>query len=516
MTSVNQRHPLYEKFEPVWEQMRDSYSGQRAVKQKNFLYLPPTQSMYLDGVESDNSPGYKAYQAYKLRAEFPDVFKQAVESAIGVMHNKPPIIEVPAALEPIIERATLRNESLECLLRRINEQQLICGRVGLMVDLPLNTRQNAPDAGALVTSQGTTERSVPYIALYECEKMINWDAGYRDGVNQETLNLMVLDESEYERQSDFSWDYVQKYRVLVLSSNEEIESGRNEDFVNVTEGTYQVGVFREQNESFVRSSLITPMFRGASLEMIPFTMISSKDITFEPEEPPLLGLSEMAMSAYRQSADYEQSLHMQGQDTLVIIGGNDDGEAVRIGAGSMISVPLQGDAKFIGVDSAGLEEQRIAHENKLSAGSSRAGQLLDTVSRERESGEALTIRVAARTASLKQVALAGAFGLQDALRKAAVWVGAKPEEVTVLPNLDFVDEQFDVESLVKMIMAKNSGAPISNETIHAYMVERDVTAFDYEEELDKIQNEEALGVGANMIDVDDNVEPNDVDETEET
>ena len=150
-------------------------------------------------------------------------------------------------------------------------------------------------------------------------------------------------------------------------------------------------------------------------------------------------------------------------------------------------------------------------ENDYNRARSKAGQLLDTVSRERESGEALTIRVAARTASLKQIALAGAFGLQQALRHCAMWVGADPEEVTVAPNLDFVDDNFDPADLVQLINAKNLGAPISVETIHEWLRERDVTSFDLEEELDKIVEEEAMGLGSSSDALPDDEEENDED-----
>ena len=135
---------------------------------------------------------------------------------------------------------------------------------------------------------------------------------------------------------------------------------------------------------------------------------------------------------------------------------------------------------------------------------------MDTVSRERESGEALNIRVAARTASLKQIALAGAFGLQQSLRQAAKWMGQNPEEVIVTPNLDFVDDNFMPADLVQLTSAKNMGAPISLRTIHDWVREKDVTALDFEEELRLIEEEASLSVGSsNEEDLDDDDEGGD-------
>ena len=489
--TVDAKHPDYIEFSEDWDTMRDTYRGERIVKEHGVKYLPATSGMIADGMTTANAPGLIAYNAYKKRAHFPDIVREAIEAAIGVMHQKPPVIDLPAALEPMREKATLRNESLEVLLRRINMEQLLTGRLGILADFPVDTRATAVDTKDVsdVVSRMAAPRDVPYLAMYTAETIINWDAGYRDGLGVDSLNFVALDESQQERQNDFSWDTVKKTRILILG----------EVNVNEPSGTgevYRVGVFREEGAMFDEAKLITPMYRGQTIDFIPFTIINSKDVVPNPDDAPLLGLANLVLSIYRQDADYKQTLFMQGQDTLVTIGATDDTETLRAGAGARISVPQGGDAKFIGVSSTGLAEQRQALENDRMRAASKGGQLLDSVSRERESGEALHIRVAARTASLKQIALAGAFGLQQALQHAARWVGANPDEVIVTPNLDFVSEVFDADQLLKLMSARNLGAPLSLETIHRIMQKKDFTEFDFEAELAKIDEEEALGLGA--------------------
>lgn len=487
---IDARHPLYVQLVSDWEQMRHTYAGQRTVKEQRFRYLPPTDGMVTDGVNNPNSLGYRAYNSYRMRARVPDFVREAAEAAIGVMHNKPPMIELPEALEPMRERATLRKESLEVLLRRINEAQLICGRLGLLVDFPVNTRGFASDlqSGVEVQTPGPLpEAVVPYIAFYECEKIINWDQGYRDGLGVETLNMVVLDESEFERTDNFEWTHEQKYRLLLLGDN---------DLTNVPTGTYSVGVFRENNTEFSTDALYVPTFRGNTLDEIPFTIINSKDVIADPDEPPLLGVSDLVLSIYRQDADYKQGLFMQGQDTLVVIADNADEASRMVGAGARLDLPANSDAKFIGVDSKGLQEMRASLENDKSEAQNKAGQLMDTVSRERESGEALNIRVAARTASLKQIALAGAYGLQQTLRHAARWLGVNEEEVVVTPNLDFVDEDFQTRELVQLMTAKTLGAPLSTRSVHNYLRSKDVTSMTFEAELEEIETEMEIGIGS--------------------
>ena len=101
----------------------------------------------------------------------------------------------------------------------------------------------------------------------------------------------------------------------------------------------------------------------------------------------------------------------------------------------------------------------------------------------------LRIRVAARTATLNRVALAGAYALESLLKIAAEWAGANPDEVEVRPNLDFVDDIMEGRDLVGLMTAKTLGAPYSLESIHRQMQERGLTDKSFEEELSAIEAE---------------------------
>lgn len=464
-------HPLYTDFLSDWTQLRDVYRGERRVKEKRELYLPPTQSMIDAGEVRRGSEGWFAYEAYLRRAVFHDVFRQAVEGAIGVMHRSGPTIELPPQLEPLRERATVRHESLAMLLRRINEEQLVTGRGGLLVELP-----NTDGAG------------LPFLAFYHAEDIRNWDEGERDLNVEESLNLVQLDETEFERTSGLEWEIVTKYRVLALGEidpNEPTGSG----------ATYSAGVYRQDRGGFDVSEAgqTVPMLAGRTLERIPFVFVNSRDVVPEPDNAPMLGLSNLALAIYRGEADYRQALFMQGQDTLVTLGFPDDDKRWRIGAGAAINLPAEGDAKFIGVTGTGLDEQRMALENDKRDARQTAGQILDETSRQ-ESGEALKVRVAARTASLTQVAITGAFALQEALRIAAEWVGADPEAVVVTPNLDFSGTPQSTEQGAMLLEARKE-RQITQRTYLEELRRRNLLAS--EVDIDEVL-EETRTMGASM------------------
>jgi hypothetical protein len=483
-------HPRYAVLSPDWRQLRDFARGERAVKAKTTEYLPPTQGMILDGFGNPNaySPasgngagtgryanlGQAAYDAYLLRAVFPEYVGDALEIFMGMLHNKSPVIELPPELEPMRTNASEMGEPLELLLQRINLEQLTTGRLGILLDLPVKPDPRNP---------------MPFIALYVGEAGRNWDA---DAIGDERaeLNFVVLDESGHRRNENFDWVVVSKYRVLVL---EDVDGKR----------TYRCGVYTNEGggaPEYDPEQLRTPAIRGKTLEQIPFVFVNSRDINPDPDEAPLMSLARLCAAIYRGEADYRQNLFMQGQDTLVIIGERAKPlvdptqelgeEPLRTGAGSRIELDIGGDAKYVGVQSQGLTEQRYALENDRKRAESRSGQLIDAAKGDKESGTALKTRVGAQTSTLNQIAKTGALALEMILKQAARWIGADPDKVKVTPNLEFADYQMSGQDLVNLMTAKRTqGAPLSMESIHRLMVQGNLTHFDYTTEQALIKTE---------------------------
>lgn len=478
--SVNSHHPRFSERLPDWRQLRDTYEGERAVKARRTVYLPPTSGMVADGFTETapaTSRGVQAYNAYLTRASVPGYVREAVQSMVGIMHTKPPVIELPAELEPMRELATLGNESLEMLLRRLNEEQLVTGRVGMLLDVPTLPTILAPNG----------KPALPFVAIYKAETIINWDDGSRDIPKPEALNLVVLDETEEVRGVDdpFTWEQRQQHRVLMLGpavSNEESDAGN----------VYRVAVVHDDAE-FDESKALSPSIRGNTLDRIPFVFANTKDVVAEPDRAPLIDLSNIVLTLFRCDADYRQALFGLAQDTLVVEGGDEE-KQYRTGVGACIVVPQGGSAEFIGTNSQGIPSLRDALNDDHGRAAARSGELLSDTGRAKESGEALHVRVAARTTTLRAIAITGAFALQEILRIAARWIGANPDAVKVTPNLDFVDSRMLAGELVELMEAKALGAPLSLESIHRTMLERGMTEKTWEEELEAIEGEGDLAI----------------------
>lgn len=472
--ALSSKHPAYIAMQDRWRTMRDTFAGEDQVKSQGELYLPTTEGMKLDGL-GPSDPGRIRYDAYKARAVFHDFVSDGVKFYLGLLHQKKPSINVPKQLEPMLEDLTVDHLNAEELLRKVNEQQLLTGRYGMLLDIPTNP---------VVTEDRPL---LPYVATYAAEAILNWDSGDRQQKeNVPLLNLVVLDESGYKRKSTFEWQIENAYRVLMLG----------DALQNEAEGQYRQGLFTGAAAEFSEASLIAPMIRGKTLERIPFVFVNAQDNLPNPDLPPLLGLARLSLAVYRLEADYRQNLFMQGQDTLVVIGGK-DGDEYRTGAGNAINIRATpgADAKFIGVSGTGLSEQREALENDKMAARNKAGQLIDTRSKAKESGDALNTRVAAQTATLNAVAYSGASALAYMLEQAAIWVGANPKDVDVTPNTEWTEEAFLPADLQALMTAKKLGAPLSLETIHDIMLDRGMTEKDFEEEMRLIGEEAPTVVG---------------------
>lgn len=467
-------HPLYLAQFPDWLQMVDTYMGERRVKEQGTKYLPATMAMEEDGM-TPNAPGWKAYQAYKKRAIFHDIIGEAIRAMVGVMHRKPPRIEVPDKLEPLLKRATPTDEPIQLLLRKINEQQLLNARIGLLLEAPTGVDVN---------------QALPWIVPYPATALVNWDVGTQE-IGERRTKMVVLNESEWERRSTFNWAWEVKHRVLCADPVELVP-----DWAAGSPRGYAVNILRDGRTDPDPAQFIFPSIGGRNLGFVPFVFVNANDLVPEPETPPLLGLGNLALAIYRGEADYRQNLFLQGQDTLVMTGMSDAGGDIRTGASAGLKLPKGADAKYIGVSAAGLDGQRKALQDLDAEASDRGAKLLDFNAGRASSGDALRIRVAARTTNLFSVARTGCYALERILKMAAEWIGENPDKVVVEPNLDFTEADFGGQDLSYFMQAKRMGAPISLRSIHNILKARDVTDMDYDEEIAEIESEgSGLGTG---------------------
>lgn len=471
IAALDTKNPYYLQREGDWTMMRDAFGGERYIKEKGEGYLPPTASQVKDNM-SYMQVGWRNYNAYRTRAVYHELIKPSLLAMLGVMHAKPAEIELPAKLDPMREAATFDGMGLQWLIAKINEQQMLMGRYGLMLDI-----QNG--AGPL---------AVPYILGYNAESIINWDSSKAgDDQGPRRLQLVVLNESGYERRAGLSWMQMMRFRVLARAGD--VRDLWDVSGPKITDDTY-IAAEVKQTQTATLADFDAPNIGGRLLNGIPFVFIGPRDLVPEPDIPLLMPMARIALAIYRTEADYRQALYMQGQDLLVITGQQADAEDSRqVGAFGSIDLPMGGTAEYIGTKSDGIKDMESSIQNDFKRAAQLGAQLLTERGNEAEAAQALNIRVASRTATLTTVAVAGAVGLERILKKAAEWVGADPKQVKVTPNLDFAEEQIQAQDLVYLMTGKNMGAPLSKKSIHGWLARNEFTAMTYEDEQAEIGRE---------------------------
>jgi len=460
--AVSQRHPLYCRMLPAWRICRDAYDGELCVKSKRECYLPPTPGMKKAMLDANKA---YVYENYLMRAEFPHKMSNMVRVGLGILWGKAASIKLTPRLQYLTKRATYDRQTLQDFMVEITEQQFVTGRCGFMFDMPKPRVVNGVE-------QGIAGVPTPYLCLYHAERIINWDEGPRTADGYRALNLVVLDESEDERQPGLTYTCVPKYRVLSLGP---IDTPAGQD---PSVGDYRYGQFadEEPNEEKMRTALLM----GKPIPFIPFYFVNAENTKVCPQQPPYLELALKSFSLYRQSADYEQQLHDQSQETPVIEGG-DDTKEYALGVGSVLTPPAGSKAYFMGLTGSGLAEMRVAYVNKMTDADRLGGQMIDTRSLQRESGESLKTRLASQTATLSSIAETCGEAVEKALKDLALLLGDNPDEVEVKPNTNFVNPELFAKTLVELMQAKNMGFPLPDQELYRMAQERGVSQPDFEE-----------------------------------
>ncbi|KKB09396.1 DUF4055 domain-containing protein [Devosia chinhatensis] len=413
---VSTKHPDYIARADQWQLMRNTSGGEGEVKAAGEEYLPQPS-----GFKAQADGGRALYAAYQKRAQFPEIVHPTIHGMVGVIHRTEAQIEMPEAMMPLWERATKDGLPLEALHRRITAELLTTGRYALLADA------------------ATEGSDLPWLAGYSGEALINW---------AHDRSLFVLDESGLKREG-FRWEQEQRFRVLELR-----------------DGRYQVQTYTGTERT--AGEIIEPTGKGnARLTEIPFVVIGARDLSLPPELPPLMGVGRSAIALYQLSADYRWQLFMTGQETLVVINGD---APTAVGAGAVIAIQ-QGDnvgtpdVKYVGPAGTGIGAHRTAIQDERAAAAQAGARLFSSEQKSAESGDALRIRFAAETATLTTIAQSSAQGLERALRHIAVMIGHDPEEVTVKPNLSFIDTSLSPAEAESLVRVWQEGA-ISYETLY--------------------------------------------------
>jgi hypothetical protein len=405
---IDSRHPLYDKNLPAWQRCRATFNGEDDVKAAGQDYLPKPGGL------SD-----KEYEHYTQRALFYEALGRTISGFVGAIARKDPTVVIPPKFEVVTDDVTADGLNLSELSKRLCSEAILQGRLGILVDY---------DA----------EADRAYLTTYTVETITNWQD-----------DRIILAETVYEPDPEdkFKLVAIDQYRQLWLD-----------------DGKYTVTVGRKvKTEGMVIPEWIpyetsVPSRRGKPIDKIPFFWLTPLGKTSRIEKPPLLGLVNVCLSHYRNSADLEWGRHFTGLPTLYITGIGDPDTVVNVGSTSAILLQnpdsKAGYVEFTGQGLSSLENALDGKEKMMAVlGASVFSQEKNGVEAE---GTA-RIRKSGETNLLMGVVCSVEETLEAALTFAAEWMGISGKiEVTL--NREFIDTKLDGPELTALVQAYQAGA----------------------------------------------------------
>ena len=405
---IDTRHPDY--LHKRYTLMRATAEGEDAVKKLTTQVLSKPSGIALAEKSGDADKMAKAkidWENYLFRADFTDLIGATTDGLVGLAFKNKWTFELGSRLGEMMEkRATPDGRTLDQLAVDVVRESLLTARQGLLSD-----------------NHGNFEdRKTPLISTYTAENIWNWGS-------DDDISFRVLREQKRKTGADrYAHDTEDHYRELLLE-----------------DGKYSVFLHSPNEEKkLIQQPVIE---QGLQKRMIPFVVVGAKSLDIDVDHQiPLWPMAKCLLKAYQVSADYQQVLHMTSQPTLFF---KMFGDSVPNVAGAMTTVhsnDKDADGKYIEFMGKGAEALHREIERKINQAMLYSHHLQEKSSGV-ESGQALSMRVQAKTATLQSVVNNAAAGLEQALKNCALWASTNPDEVKVTPNTKFSDSDIEANLL---------------------------------------------------------------------
>jgi hypothetical protein len=374
-------------------------------------------------------------QKYREGAQFTNFTSRTKSGLVGAIFRKDVIVELPDDIEYLIQDATGQNVSLSKLAQEGCDEVLQTGRWGLLTDYPISDENLSV---ADVESMNLKAR----IYAYKAESIINWNETVYNGVTK--VSLVVIKECIEKLMPDgFEWSEETQYRVLRLIDGEYVQYLYNQE---------------EQLVSFY-----TPKdSEGNSWDYIPFEIAGSENNNMHLDSIPMYDLSRLNIGHLINSADFEESVHITGQPTLIFSTDmsqemfeavNPDG--IKIGARRGHNLGPTGKAEFLQANPNQLADEAMKRKEEQAV---MMGARLITPQADRETAEAARMRHSGETSILALVASNVEQALRRSCEHALRFMGSidTKDQIQLELNNKFFDSQIDPNLIMAQIQLLNN------------------------------------------------------------
>lgn len=418
---VSETHAEYDKNVDKWKLTRNASNGLSFEEARK--YIPrrthEEQDQYYQRVEK------AIYTNYTGRTR---------EGLKGAIFRLPPRIELPPDMEFMYDNADGAGQSLTQVSKLAADEVMETGRFGLLADYPMVSED-------LTVEQVRRMQLQPHIATYTAESIINWHVHIMNGRRQ--LGMLVLKENAPIHYDEFTWDYVDRYRVLRLNADNQ----------------YTQQLYDESGDPITDEIVI----RGASgqpFDYIPFHFIGSRDNLPDIDEPVLYDIARVNIGHFRNSADHENNLSVHGGGTLVVStdmspeafqSANPGG--ITVGENSGLILSEGGKAELLQLGSASAIGTEMTHKEQMMV---QIGAKIITKTGQRTAEEA---RIQATSENSMLDTMVGNIdeAFTAVLYDCRAFISPTDAEIVFSLNNDFYADSIAPQEIMAMIQGNDAG-----------------------------------------------------------
>lgn len=438
---VNTEHADYCAKKPDWTIVRDCIEGSKRIKDAGHCYLPKLH-------DQENAE----YDIYRNRATFFNAVRRTHEAMVGLLWRKPPTMKLAADLAAIEKDADAKGNPFLAYARDITAEVCSVGRCGTLVDW-------------------NEEEKRPYLARYFAQDIVNWHSERVDG--KVRLVMVVLAETAVMPNPDdaFVPKEVLQYRVLRIKDGAVVVElwQPAEGTTAKKHGESKPG--SPQPREFKMVSTTPLLRRGQPLEEIPFVFHNADHPGPGISRVPLADLATVNIGHYRNSADYENGLHVCGTPTPYAIGFGSDAKFYLGSSHVWVTDSPTAKAGFLEFTGSGMTALENAIKLKESQMAALGARLIEPKQKDAESYDTVALRATGEASTLARIGQLCTESLVQALAWCAWWVGAAKDATEAATgiefalNKDFVSASMTSEMLSAVVAAWQQNA-ISRETLH--------------------------------------------------
>lgn len=459
----------YHSLPRLWKLCQDCYLGTPAIKHpKNAnLYLPKTTREISD---EKHNPHSRIYAFRLSHTTYENFFQSVINDAVGIMQKNPPHVSFSQTQSQGIAKEVIDisvygnkfNDGLKGLKWRLNFNQALFGRYGLLLDI-------------VTDESGESPRFV--ITEYTADQILEGEEGESRANGHANIKWIRLDETKMKFDSKTKiWRNFPKYRILGIDAQGYYYSATIEGDNFLADWT-SFDFERPSESSF--AELIYPTFRGEYLTFIPFTVCNATKIGYTSWQfPPFYDVATLGIGVYQMDSVYKKALWNHACPTLGIFNASlnvEENEHVYLG--DLLELQSSGqypaDAKMLETSAAGLQEMRLSKmEMKETLKYFAIRDLLDGAGAN-SSGDAIELRTTSGTASIAAIDHAGALAIEEQLIYAAIWSGETPEtaadKISYEADTSYLNSELLLQSVVSLINSNTNpdGTPVlSKENIY--------------------------------------------------